>query len=246
VLSPTPLRVEELLPMTMELRHPTIENGSPRGEAWLAGASSVAHEIDCLLSPILALATSMLETLPPGRAREDIRTIADCTLKARHLIEARRGPRTTPASDRRAARACFRILVIDDDSAMRTTIRTALQHAGFTVHEAIDGERGIEAYREHRPDLVITDIFMPEKEGIATMLEMRRMDPATRILAISGGGRMLGREVLSTAAQLGATATLAKPFVLAELVDKVDACLCGAIARTASHDLSRPIPSTGA
>ena len=117
------------------------------------------------------------------------------------------------------------VLVIDDDANVRSALIHVLKRAGFAVEAADGGESGVRAYRRLHPDLVITDIFMPDKEGIATMLEIRREDPAARVLAISGGGNLLGRDMLLAASRLGAVATLGKPFAAAELLAKVQTCL---------------------
>jgi len=80
-----------------------------------------------------------------------------------------------------------RILVIDDDRKLREVISRALERAGYDVLEADDGEAGIRLYREHGADLIITDIFMPERDGLETILQLRRESPGVKIVAISGG-----------------------------------------------------------
>ena len=80
-------------------------------------------------------------------------------------------------------------------------------------------------YREQRPDLVLTDIFMPEKEGLETISELGLLDPAVRVIAISGGGNMGILNPLPMAAKLGAVRTLAKPFGRRELLEAVAAAL---------------------
>lgn len=110
------------------------------------------------------------------------------------------------------------ILVIDDEQLIRLQIRNALELEGFTVHEAANGNEGLARIAESVPDVVITDILMPDKEGIETILELRRTHPKIRIIAISGGGRTGNKDFLRTAKHLGADRTLAKPFGLAELL----------------------------
>lgn len=115
------------------------------------------------------------------------------------------------------------ILIIDDDLAIRGVIRKILEREGHEVGEAEDGYQGVEDIRRRVPDLVITDLIMPEKEGIETILELREGHPELRILAISGGGTVADREgLLFDAEALGADATLAKPFSIEGLVEKVD------------------------
>ncbi len=110
------------------------------------------------------------------------------------------------------------ILVIDDEQLIRLQVRTALELEGFIVHEAANGNEGLTRIALSVPDVVITDILMPDKEGIETILELRRRYPSIRIIAISGGGRTGNKDFLRTAQHLGADRTLAKPFALAELL----------------------------
>lgn len=119
------------------------------------------------------------------------------------------------------------ILIIDDDDALRATMRKILERAGHEVRDAVDGDRGLKVFREEGPDLVITDIIMPEKEGIETIQELRQEAPDLPILAVSGGGRADPSEPLTDAMLLGADETLAKPFGVDELVDVVERLLGG-------------------
>jgi CheY-like chemotaxis protein len=115
-----------------------------------------------------------------------------------------------------------RVLVIDDDSAMRGTVRRILERDGHEVIDAPDGRRGLEIFRAQGADVVVTDLIMPEKEGIETIIELRAASDDVRILAISGGDRVsrgLGR--LKDAESLGADASLAKPFTVDQLRDAV-------------------------
>jgi CheY-like chemotaxis protein len=84
------------------------------------------------------------------------------------------------------------VLVIDDDVDVRWVIRRAVQADGHTVSEAGDGDEGLQRFAEQPPDLVITDILMPGREGIETIIELRRRRPELPILAISGGSRHHG------------------------------------------------------
>jgi DNA-binding response OmpR family regulator len=113
------------------------------------------------------------------------------------------------------------ILVIDDDSAVRATLRRVLEAAGFRVRVAADGEQGLEDFRRQAAALVITDIIMPEKEGMATIMDLRAMAPSLPILAISGGGRVGNADFLNMAKRLGATDILGKPFDADALVARV-------------------------
>ena len=118
-----------------------------------------------------------------------------------------------------------RVLVIDDDPLVRATLRALLEGEGYEVMIAIDGETGLEEFRRQDADLVITDIVMPEVEGIETIRQMREIAPKLPILAISGGGRGVPLDYLRMAQRLGATEVLAKPFEAEELVEVVARCL---------------------
>jgi DNA-binding response OmpR family regulator len=121
------------------------------------------------------------------------------------------------------------VLVIDDDPLVRDSVRRVLERAGLTVDVAGGGHEGMERIGKAEPDLIVTDILMPDGEGMETIRAVRRKYPAARILAISGGSRLMGaRYLLSLAKQLGATDVLAKPFGPADLLAKVNACLYNA------------------
>jgi CheY-like chemotaxis protein len=120
-----------------------------------------------------------------------------------------------------------KILVIDDDAIVRQTLTTVLEDGGYEVFMADDGLRGMTAFRSGRPDLVITDIIMPEQEGLQTITEIRRERPDAKIIAISGGGRIANTDFLKMAKALGAMAAIPKPFDPDELVSVVRACLAG-------------------
>ena len=118
-----------------------------------------------------------------------------------------------------------KILVIDDDTAVRYTLKKILLNAGFEVLEAPDGKKGMQLFQLDRPDLVITDIIMPEQEGIETIIALKNTSPDAPIIAISGGGRIGNEDLLRMATRLGADAILHKPFGEAELVNVVKAKL---------------------
>jgi two-component system, chemotaxis family, chemotaxis protein CheY len=114
-----------------------------------------------------------------------------------------------------------RILLIDDDVMVRQTIANVLIEAGYDVVSCGDGVAGMRAYHRSRPDLVITDIIMPDQEGIQTLMEIHKVDPSAKVIAISGGGRTSNLRILDVARTMGATDTLAKPFDLEELLTVV-------------------------
>ena len=126
-----------------------------------------------------------------------------------------------------------RILVIDDDAFVCTTIRRILGRAGHQVLTAPDGRRGLELFATERPDLVITDIIMPEMEGIEIIRAMKTGSPEAKIIAISGGGRLGSFDYLPMAAKLGASEIVAKPFEPMELIEVVSRFLDAAGAAEA-------------
>jgi CheY-like chemotaxis protein len=114
-----------------------------------------------------------------------------------------------------------KILIIDDQAEVRDILRRSLEIAGHSVVEAHNGAHGIEVYQRERADVVVTDILMPDRDGMEVIAGLRRVDPAARILAISGGGSKGRVDFLGMATMLGAKATLNKPFSPKQLVDKV-------------------------
>jgi CheY-like chemotaxis protein len=118
-----------------------------------------------------------------------------------------------------------RILVIDDDGQVRGAIRRILERAGHTVVDVADGEAGIRVHRERPTDLIITDIFMPEQDGIETIQQLRREFPGVKIIAISGGDRTRTVDLRTDAELLGASRSLRKPFELTELLKAVNELL---------------------
>jgi CheY-like chemotaxis protein len=114
------------------------------------------------------------------------------------------------------------ILIIDDESDIRGLYRRILEQAGHQVEEAPNGNEGLRLCRQLKPDLIVTDIIMPEKEGLETIMELRRDFPLVKVIAISGGGQtMAGSTCLHLAKRLGAAKTLAKPFSKQELLAAV-------------------------
>src|SRR6185437_14694121 len=109
-------------------------------------------------------------------------------------------------------RAMQKILVIDDNLVVRNTIVQILESEGYEVISAEDGRRGLYVFRNEHPDLVVTDIIMPEKEGIETIRDIRGEVPDAKIIAISGGGRIGNTDFLKIARQLGASDIVAKPL----------------------------------
>ena len=111
-----------------------------------------------------------------------------------------------------------RILLLDDDRALRDVVRMILEEAGHTVCDAPDGRAGVEMYRENPADVVITDIRMPEKTGNEAILELRAEFPDVKIIAMSGGGSVGTDIYMRVAKKLGADEAISKPFAPDELL----------------------------
>ena len=115
-----------------------------------------------------------------------------------------------------------RILVIDDDVQMRQMLKQLLERAGYEVIEAADGVTGIELYRQEPTDLMITDLIMPNKDGMETIIELKRDFPDVKIIAISGGSRAMDpKDYLYYTTQYGIVHTLTKPFDPQEMLEMV-------------------------
>jgi CheY-like chemotaxis protein len=102
------------------------------------------------------------------------------------------------------------VFIIDNDEAVREVLRTGLTAAGYSVQEAANGRQGINAFRKRPADLVITDIYMPDRDGLEVIEALRRTHPNVKVLAISGASGTMG--YLRKAQALGATRVLAKPL----------------------------------
>jgi DNA-binding response OmpR family regulator len=111
-----------------------------------------------------------------------------------------------------------RILLVDDDPALRKALCTLLNRAGYQTEPAADGREAMRLHSLSPADLVITDIIMPDGDGLETLLELRRRADCPPVIAISGGGRLQPQNYLNIALRLGAVAVLEKPFSHEELL----------------------------
>lgn len=114
-----------------------------------------------------------------------------------------------------------KILLIDDDNHFREMFAELLKRENYQVIESNDGRNANHLYNEHKPDLVITDIIMPDKEGIETILDLKKQNPHIKIIAISGGGRTNAMDNLRSAKLLGASITFEKPFDNKEILQSI-------------------------
>ena len=118
-----------------------------------------------------------------------------------------------------------RILIIDDESMVRFSLRRILEGVGYEIAEAENGREGVAMQTASNFDLILTDIIMPEKEGVETVIELKRDFPDVKIIAMSGGGRTRNLDFLKLAQQFGADRIIAKPFAEEELLDAINGCL---------------------
>ncbi len=110
-----------------------------------------------------------------------------------------------------------RILVIEDELTNREVLREMLHTRGHEVTEALDGEEGLRLFRQEQADLVITDIFMPRRDGLGVIRELRKDYPRVKIIAVGAGGQ----ELLLKAKELGANRILEKPLRMKALLEVV-------------------------
>jgi CheY-like chemotaxis protein len=117
------------------------------------------------------------------------------------------------------------IYVFDDEPSILLMIKKMLGKAGHDVFTALNGREGMELFNNKKPDLLITDILMPEKEGLETIMELRKKYPDLKIIAISGGGRFGPEGYLPGAKLLGADLVFQKPLVQKEFLQAISSLL---------------------
>ena len=118
----------------------------------------------------------------------------------------------------RVGTAIPRVLVVDDSADIRGMLQAQLEMEGFEVATAPDDARALALLGRQRTDLIITDLFMPDKDGIETILEIREKYPAVQIVAMSGWDSRQGSDYLKVAREIGAVRTVKKPFELTDIV----------------------------
>jgi CheY-like chemotaxis protein len=119
----------------------------------------------------------------------------------------------------RGVEAMATILVIDDDPQVCDVLEQVLRNEGHLVHSALNGAEGICLYREHLPELIFLDILMPEKEGLETILDLRREFPDVKVIAMSAASEGAKINLLELAQRLGAQHRMTKPFQIQTVID---------------------------
>ena len=118
-----------------------------------------------------------------------------------------------------------RILIIEDDTELREMIKIALSRRKYTVFEAVNGKDAIFHFKPSMTDLVVTDLIMPEEDGLKVIIKLKELKPSLKIIAISGGGKAGPGGYLNLAKALGAHAVFAKPFSINDLISKIEELL---------------------
>lgn len=118
-----------------------------------------------------------------------------------------------------------RILLIEDDDSLRKMLRLTLTKMGHAVAEARNGKEGMALHQSAPADLVLTDLIMPEMEGLETIMKLRRTQPELKIIAMSGGGRGNAISYLQIAKRMGAARVLEKPFTEKDLAAAIQGTL---------------------
>jgi len=118
-----------------------------------------------------------------------------------------------------------RILVIEDDPFMRETLQDVVEDKGYYITTVANGKRGISLHEKEHYDLIITDVLMPDIDGLEVIMKIRQNFPQTKLLAVSGGGHISSKEYLMMARELGSNGVVQKPFNNDELVEKIASLL---------------------
>lgn len=120
-----------------------------------------------------------------------------------------------------------RILLIDDEELVRNFLRTVIENRGYDVTTAANGNEGLRLLGEGNYDVVITDLFMDDKDGISTIMDIKKQDSDIPIIAMSGGGWSSGVDYLKVAQQMGVAYTFSKPIPNKEFLAAIDSLVAG-------------------
>jgi CheY-like chemotaxis protein len=117
------------------------------------------------------------------------------------------------------------ILIVEDDKELREMLKVSLIRHKYSVYEATDGKDAISHFKASIIDLVVTDLIMPEEDGLKVIMKLRELKPKLKIIAISGGGKAGPGSYLKLAKALGADAVFSKPFSINDLISKIEGLL---------------------
>jgi CheY-like chemotaxis protein len=184
-------------------------------------ASASDRDLVDLLAVIVGVCETLETRLGGGSQHRELAQVGLLAAnRAAELVSRQRPPAPAPpANDHGVDAERLSVLVVEDDPALLDLMTGAFQRAGYRAHGARNGREGVRLLVDLQPELMVTDIVMPEMEGIGAILEARRCSPSTRVIAISGGGAY-GRscDFLGWASELGADEVLAKPFRVSSLI----------------------------
>jgi DNA-binding response OmpR family regulator len=114
------------------------------------------------------------------------------------------------------------VLIVEDDRELREMLKTSLQRRKHTVYEALNGKDAIQHFKPSITDIVVTDLIMPDEDGLKVIMKLREIKPELKIIAISGGGKAGPGSYLNLAKMLGADAIYSKPFAMSDLISKIE------------------------
>jgi CheY-like chemotaxis protein len=174
-----------------------------------------------LLAVILGVCESLAQDLDQQPQHRELARVGMLAAdRAAGLVAKLRSvPETLASANDPAANTAPSVLLVEDDPDLLLLLTSAFMREGFRTHAARNGRQGVEMLKALKPDLMVTDIVMPEMEGIGTILEARRSAPGTKVIAISGGGHYgRSQNFLEWASELGADEVLAKPFRMSSLI----------------------------
>jgi len=189
------------------------------------GGGDPTHDLKNLLGVLMGVCESLAEGLDSRAEQAALARVGlvaaekAAGLVTRIQMDTRVRPAAAPEPAIPAQGQGRTVLVVDDDADLLRLITAAFTRAGFKTYSARNGRLAVQLVRALKPDLMVTDIVMPEKEGIATIIEAKAAAPDTAVIAISGGGAY-GRtgNFLQWAEELGADEVMAKPFPMSQLL----------------------------
>lgn len=197
---------------------PTVEPPLPEAAPQASGGPST-RDLYELLAVIIGVCESLAENLSDCPQHAELARVGILAADRAADLVASLKPAAGAADGVMPSWRPRKVLVVEDDPDLLMLLTSAFVREGFETHSARNGRLGVEMVRALQPDLMVTDIVMPEMEGIGTILEARRSSPATKVIAISGGGHYgRSQNFLVWAHELGADEVLAKPFRMSSLI----------------------------
>jgi CheY-like chemotaxis protein len=195
----------------------------PLDRSSATAVASRTHDLKNLLAVVLGVCESLSESLDPTSEHGELARVgllaAERAGRLAHQMHVEPPRPAAPELVPQPEGQGRTVLVVEDDPDLLRLITAAFARAGFKAYSARNGRLALQLLRALEPDLMVTDIVMPEKEGIATIIEAKQAAPNTSVIAISGGGQY-GRtgNFLQWAEELGADEVMAKPFPMSQLL----------------------------